>query len=504
MVRLNPRSLRVLDQDGEPDVMHSVEGGDHVGAFLKEAREVTGRSVADVAQTLRIRRVYLEAIEDGRFDELPGAAYAVGFIRSYATYLRLDVPETVDRFKSEMQGIEADQQLDFPTPVPEGRFPGGVVVTLCLLIAAAGFGGWYWWQDQRNIDVVRVPAPPQEVLTGSSDPAPDATPDTSANPIPQTTATEPVVAVAPVTEAPAAAAPEPVATADTPAAGDDSVTVEASETEPETELDTVVESEVSEATDEPAAREALVGETEPASVADAAASLAPPRAADQTDDVADTPAAPLEPDTAAVATGTEIPAESAGPEDTGPEGTASEDTGPEDTAPEAAQESAPEAVREPEIATASELPALPSGENTELNVGVAVPVEPSEPSRDSETSDDLPAIPETPSVTAADNDARTYGTVNRDARIVVSAVDADTWVQVMDSQENALLTQMLRPGDRYLVPNRPGLSLRTNNAGGLEIEVDGVAVPAIGNRGDIRRDVRLDPELLKSGTAVAQ
>lgn len=119
MVRLNPRSIRVLNQDGAPNAIHSVEGVDHVGAFLREARENTGRSVADVAQILRIRRVYLEAIEDGRFDELPGAAYAVGFIRSYATFLRLDVPTIVARFKEEASGIESQQDLDFPTPVPE-------------------------------------------------------------------------------------------------------------------------------------------------------------------------------------------------------------------------------------------------------------------------------------------------------------------------------------------------------------------------------------------------
>ncbi|MEK9706510.1 MAG: helix-turn-helix domain-containing protein, partial [Alphaproteobacteria bacterium] len=145
--------------------MQSVEGADHVGAFLREARETTGRTVADVAQTLRIRRVYLQAIEDGRFDELPGAAYAVGFVRSYATYLRLDVPEVVARFKEEATGIEAPQELDFPTPVPEGRFPGGVIVTACMVIAAAGTGGWFWWQSQKNLDIARVPAPPETPST---------------------------------------------------------------------------------------------------------------------------------------------------------------------------------------------------------------------------------------------------------------------------------------------------------------------------------------------------
>lgn len=485
MVRLNPRSLRVLDQDGKPDVMHSVEGVDHVGAFLKEAREVTGKSVADVAQTLRIRRVYLEAIEDGRFDELPGAAYAVGFIRSYATYLRLDVAETVARFKSELQGIEADQQLDFPTPVPEGRFPGGVVVTVCLLIAAGGFGGWYWWQDQKNVEVVRVPPPPQEVLTGSSDSAPVATvapPVTAAS---EMSAPEPTVtatAVAPVAPAPATPAPD-VVEVSTP--DDEAVPIEATEAVAMSEPPVTEVTEVSPAS-EPAVIESSAIAAEqtgvPDEASDAAATVAPEGAANETD-------------MASVEDAAEVPEISPGAEEVGEEAETQ-------VAALEGEESAPTGPEEPAV-TSSTPPAQPTGPNSDLNVGVAVPPEPSEPAGGSQTAS-LPVIPATPTVTGADDDARTYGTVNRDARIVVSALDADTWVQVMDSQENALLTQMLRPGDKYLVPNRPGLSLRTNNAGGLEIQVDGVAVPAIGSRGDIRRDVRLDPELLKSGTAVAE
>lgn len=483
MVRLNPRSIRVLDQNGEPDVMQSVEGVDHVGAFLKEAREVTGKSVADVAQTLRIRRVYLEAIEDGRFDELPGAAYAVGFIRSYATYLRLDVPETVARFKSELQGTETDQQLDFPTPVPEGRFPGGVVVTLCLLIAAAGFGGWYWWQDQKNVEVVRVPAPPQEVLTGSSHPAPIATGRPSATSAAQTTAPD-----EPVTETSAASAPEVAVEVNTPAPEEVVASVEAAATDAVPVNETAVPAIAEESP-------ALTGDSLPAATQvdtpDAGSAVEAGIATRDTVVVS-------QDDTVEVAEVSPV-TQGAEPQEAEPQEAAVVAESPVETsAPVTAEDSV--AVTSP---TSSTPPAQPTGPNSDLNVGVAVPPEPSEPAAANQTAS-LPAIPATPSVSGTQDEARTYGTVNRDARIVVSAVDADTWVQVMDSQENALLTQMLRPGDKYLVPNRPGLSLRTNNAGGLEIQVDGVAVPAIGARGDIRRDVRLDPDLLKSGTAVAQ
>jgi cytoskeleton protein RodZ len=430
MVRLNPQSIRVLNQDGAADAIHSVEGDDHVGAFLREARENTGRSVADVAQTLRIRRVYLEAIEDGRFDELPGAAYAVGFIRSYATYLRLDVATLVARFKEEASGIEAKQDLDFPTPVPEGRFPGGVVVALCLMLTAAGAGGWYWWQNQNAIEIARVPPPP-EAVTGASD-----TP------------------VAGAADVPSAEGPLDAPVPDNLT----SASVASAETLPSEDASPLASS--SEATQ---------------MSADGAAADAP----DSSDDLRETIQPALEPESDPV---TETVADS--------------------TARKAAPSTVPSevtAVAEPEVATAP---------NSDLNVGVALPSEqdnppPSEAATGDQTSA-LPSIPGAPAVSGADSEGRTYGTVNRGARIVLSATDPDTWVQVMDSQQNALLTQMLRLGDRYLVPDRPGLSLQTNNAGGLDIRVDGETVPTIGGRGEIRREVRLDPELLKSGAAVIQ
>ena len=65
-----------------------------------------------------------------------------------------------------------------------------------------------------------------------------------------------------------------------------------------------------------------------------------------------------------------------------------------------------------------------------------------------------------------------------------------------------ILRPTLRAGETYQVPNQPSLSLLTGNAGGLEILVDGEPVPAIGDVGTVRRDVTLEADRLKAGTAV--
>ena len=44
--------------------------------------------------------------------------------------------------------------------------------------------------------------------------------------------------------------------------------------------------------------------------------------------------------------------------------------------------------------------------------------------------------------------------------------------------------------------------LRTGNAGALEILVDGKPAPSIGALGTLRRNVQLEPEALRAGTAV--
>ena len=115
----------------------------HVGALLKASRQRLGEELPDVATMLRIRLPYMSAIEEGRYRDLPGSTYAVGFIRAYAEHLGLDSEEVVRRFKAEAADGGNDQKLSFPTPVPETGIPGGAYVFIGLVVFVLGYGAWY-------------------------------------------------------------------------------------------------------------------------------------------------------------------------------------------------------------------------------------------------------------------------------------------------------------------------------------------------------------------------
>jgi cytoskeleton protein RodZ len=123
---------------------------ERVGIRLKNARSDKNLSLTDVAQELKIRKNYLEAIEKGLFSELPGPTYAIGFVRSYAKLLDLDQVEIVERFRSEIAGLEKETELHFLVPAHEKRFPGMAVIGASLALAAAVYGGWYLMKGQMG------------------------------------------------------------------------------------------------------------------------------------------------------------------------------------------------------------------------------------------------------------------------------------------------------------------------------------------------------------------
>ncbi len=80
---------------------------------------------------------------------------------------------------------------------------------------------------------------------------------------------------------------------------------------------------------------------------------------------------------------------------------------------------------------------------------------------------------------------------------------ADAWVQVRDRAGPVLLNRILHAGETWEVPPKPNLLLTTGNAGGTDLVVDGVTSPPLGGSGAVRRDLPLDPDLIKDGKLAA-
>jgi cytoskeleton protein RodZ len=73
-----------------------------IGASLRFSREKRGLTAEDVHRSLRIRARYLRALEEERWELLPGDAYTRGFLRTYAEFLGLNGTLYVDELNARM------------------------------------------------------------------------------------------------------------------------------------------------------------------------------------------------------------------------------------------------------------------------------------------------------------------------------------------------------------------------------------------------------------------
>ncbi len=185
-----------------------------VGAELKAARERLGWTLPAIAAHLRIRLPFLQAIEDGRIDALPGNAYAIGFLRTYAQALGLDPDEVARRVRAEAAEANRKTELNFPAPVPERGVPAGAIVLVGALVAIAAYVGWYKMSGNSHPTAAMVQSVPERLAPLAEKPAPAPVPPGA--PATATASTElpppPVPSVAPSS---AAAAVSPTGYAST-------------------------------------------------------------------------------------------------------------------------------------------------------------------------------------------------------------------------------------------------------------------------------------------------
>src|SRR6266566_6595867 len=141
-----------------------------IGGSLREARLKRNLTPADVQKAIRIRDRYLQALEEERWELLPGDAYVKGFLRTYADYLGLDGQLYVEEYNSRFA------RPDEPQLVPE-RFArtgapfGGVgflrpLIAVAVIVAiVAGLAAWQLSGSSGNKQ--GVPPPSTSTTTAS-------------------------------------------------------------------------------------------------------------------------------------------------------------------------------------------------------------------------------------------------------------------------------------------------------------------------------------------------
>lgn len=168
------------DQVDWRSMERDVSPGRAVGRLLRDQRAARDLSIDDIAARLRIRSRYLEAIEQGRFDQLPGAAYIPAFLRAYANHLGLDADKVMTAYQlSGPVPIERPVTLPADFPIVEKRAPIGLAVLTVLLVIGAGYAVWQYLPRQQTIVSQKVPPVPDRLLAS---PAPAAAPAPTAQP----------------------------------------------------------------------------------------------------------------------------------------------------------------------------------------------------------------------------------------------------------------------------------------------------------------------------------
>jgi cytoskeleton protein RodZ len=138
-----------------------------IGASLREARNRRGLSLDDVTAGLRLRERYVTALEEERWELLPGEAYTKGFLRMYAEFLGLDGSLYIDEYNTRIAANEAESF------VPESLAPtkrrsllfrtiAGVfgVAALVTALAALGSGKTATAHVQADLSEVAAAATP--------------------------------------------------------------------------------------------------------------------------------------------------------------------------------------------------------------------------------------------------------------------------------------------------------------------------------------------------------
>ena len=170
------------------------------GARLRNARDATGRTAAEIADKLHFDVRVIEALENEDLPAMGAAVYARGHLRRYAEYLNLPAPELVAQYELRKDHPGYVPDLTRIAQAERARDPNRAL--RWVYVVAAGVIGLFavWWILQSPRGVANSPAPAATPQVAPSSSAAPASPPLSGVASPNMTPPAGIAAPAPAAE----------------------------------------------------------------------------------------------------------------------------------------------------------------------------------------------------------------------------------------------------------------------------------------------------------------
>ena len=123
-----------------------------IGKLCLDARLSKGLTQEQASALLKVRVKIIKDFENGDQIDLPGLAYKIGFVRSYARLLDLDGDLLVQEFKESLELSSLKEEYKFLTPeINKSKYlPIGAVLSVCIAILS--YTGWYYSDRSNKIE----------------------------------------------------------------------------------------------------------------------------------------------------------------------------------------------------------------------------------------------------------------------------------------------------------------------------------------------------------------
>lgn len=185
--RLMSDGLNELSLRAESDASAVATPDAHPGAALRAAREATGMHVAALAAMLKVPVGKLQALEAGRYEDLPNLTFARALAQSVCRVLKIDPKPILQGLPQVAQARLEPKDGTLSTPMPDRRpavFSGGSSAprnnkAWLLAGAVVVLAGVLWWvlPHRAAVSLDATESPPAAVTPAAESDTPAAPPE---------------------------------------------------------------------------------------------------------------------------------------------------------------------------------------------------------------------------------------------------------------------------------------------------------------------------------------